>query len=127
VKKCQVCEKELPAWFVYETFRNGKFMQICYVCGDKYRPFTTDSFIQKLDHQQLWQAFQNLEKYGIIGIPKRRLQLICRALGVLRDIDPEAIRLSTKWCSETCREVQATAKEEYPRLRKLIHSEDREI
>jgi hypothetical protein len=124
MKQCQVCNQEFPEWFIYQAVRDNAIIQTCYVCGDKYRPFTTDSFIQKLDHQQLWQAFQNLEKYEIIGIPKKRLQLICRALGVLRDIDPEAIRLSTMWCSETCREVQATAKDEYSRLRKLIHSEE---
>jgi hypothetical protein len=124
MKRCQVCGKELPAWFVYETFGNGKFMQICYVCGNDARKFTTDSYIQKLDHQQLWQAFQDLEKYEIIGIPKKRLQLICRALGILATIPPDVIRDATLFAMVLCQEARDTAKEEYPRLRKLIHGEE---
>ena len=123
MKKCDVCGQEFPEWFIYAAVREDRLIQTCCVCGNNHKPFTADSYIQKLDHQLLWQAYQDLEKYEIIGIPKKRLQLICRALGVLRDLDPEDIRLATMWCSETCREVQATAKDEYPKLRRLVHGD----
>lgn len=63
--------------------------------------------------------------YEIIGIPRDRLRLICRALGVFSGLSVEAIKENTFWTLPACQEAQKTARDEFQRLRRLIHDESK--